>query len=124
MRRIDVGEAITIDATQETGRELSTFLDAYLGAQQRADRDGLVRLLSSDVVIWDHGRVARGAAEVASILAENPARATSDLEWHVGTGRWEALCACEFAGDDFQTHATLFLRVLAGNWQVVYEHRG
>jgi hypothetical protein len=124
LRRIEVGEAITINATQETDRELSTFLDAYLSAQQRADRDGLVRLLSTDVVVWDHGRAARGAAEVASMLAENPARATSDLQWHVGTGRWEALCVCEFAGDDFQTRASLFLRVLSGNWQVVYEHRG
>jgi hypothetical protein len=58
------------------------------------------------------------------MLAENPARTTSDLEWHIGTGRWEALCVCELAGDDFQTRASVFLRVLAGNWQVVYEHRG
>jgi len=124
LRRIAVGEAITIDATQETDRELSTFLDAYLDAQQRADRDGLVRLLATDVVMWDHGRAARGAAEAASMLAENPARTIGDLEWHSGTGRWEALCACELAGEDFQTRTSVFLRVLAGNWQVVYEHRG
>jgi hypothetical protein len=59
LRRIEVGEAITIDATQETDRELLTFLDAYLGAQQRGDSDGLVRLLSTDVVMWDHGRATR-----------------------------------------------------------------
>jgi hypothetical protein len=47
-----------------------------------------------------------------------------DLEWRVGTGRREALCSAELVCENKRTHMSLFLRVLAGNWQVVYEHRG
>jgi hypothetical protein len=124
LRRIEVGEAITIDASQETDRELSTFLDAYFAAQLDADRDCLLRLLSADAVIWDHGRSARGAEEAASMLAGTPAQGIGEVEWHMGTGRWEALCSVQLVSDDKQIHTSLFLRVLAGNWQVVYEHRG
>jgi hypothetical protein len=74
LRRIELGEAITIDAMQETDRELSTFLETYFGAQRRADHERLLGLLSADAVMWDHGRSARGAEEVASMLAETPAQ--------------------------------------------------
>jgi hypothetical protein len=124
LRPIEVGEAITIDATQETSRELSTFLQAYVDAQQRSDREGLHRLISADAVLWEHGRVARGVEQVASTIALNPSEAIGDVEWQVGTGRWEALCSAELVGKDSVGHASLFLRVLAGNWQLVYEHRG
>ena len=124
LRRIGVGEAITIDATQETSRELSTFLEAYVSAQQRDDREGLRCLISADAVVWEHGRVARGVDQAGPLLLSNPARALSDVEWHVGTGRWEALCSAELVGENSAVRTTLFLRVLAGNWQVVYEHRG
>jgi hypothetical protein len=124
LRPIEVGEAITIDATQETSRELSTFLEAYVDAQQKSNPENLRHLIAADAVLWDHGRVGRGVEQVTSMLASNPAQAVDDVEWHVGTGRWEALCSAELASKDSVTRTSLLLRVLSGNWQVVYEHRG
>lgn len=124
LRRIEAGEPVTIDARQETDRELSTFLDAYVSAQQGHDAGGLRDLISPDVVLWEHGRVTRGADDVASVLTAHPASELSEPEWHVATGRWEALCSAVAAGDGATEHVSLFLRVLHGNWQVVYDHRG
>jgi hypothetical protein len=70
------------------------------------------------------GRAARGPELVASSLAGSPAQALNDIEWHVGTGRWEALCSAELVLEDSVGRVSLLLRVLEGNWQVVYEHRG
>jgi hypothetical protein len=61
--------------------------------------------------------------EVASIVAAKPARALNNVEWQVGTGRWEALCFAELIGEHASGHASIFVRVLAGNRQLVYEHR-
>jgi hypothetical protein len=124
LRAIKVGEAITIDATEETSFELSTFLDAYVAAQQARDEGTLSELIAPDAVLWENGRVARGAKDVASALVAKPARLLAVPEWHVGTGRWEALCSARLVGDPNAQHASLFLRVLEGNWQVVYDHRG
>jgi hypothetical protein len=123
LRQIEAGEPITIDATQETGRELLTFLEAYVKAQEHGDFEALRRLISSDAILWQRGRATRGAEQVASILAASPAQALHNVEWQVGTGRWEALCSAELLGKHTGGHASLFLRVLAGNWQLVYEHR-
>ena len=123
LRPIAVGEAITIDALQETNRELVTFVEAYVAAQQQNDREGLLGLIASDAVLWNRGRDSRGADQVASMLASNPARGFGKVEWHLGTGRWEALCSAEFTTRESVVRSSLFLRVLAGNWQVVYEHR-
>ena len=120
LRPIQAGEPITIDATQETRHELSTFLRAYLDAQKHGDLRALRRLISSDAILWQSGRGTRGAEQVASVLAANPADALDIVEWQIGTGRWEALCSAEV----LDGHISLFLRVLAGNWQLVYEHRG
>jgi hypothetical protein len=120
LRPIQAGEPITIDATQETSHELSTFLRAYIDAQNHRDLEALRRLISSDAILWQSGRATRGVEQVASILAANPANALDEAEWQVGTGRREALCS----GELLNGHASLFLRVLAGNWQLVYEHRG
>jgi hypothetical protein len=124
LRPIKVGEPITIDATQETSRELSTFLDAYVEAQQGDDYEGLCGLLAADAVLWDRGRVTRGAEHVASALAAKPVQALFEPEWHVGTGRWEALCSAELDSKHGAGHASVFLRVLEGDWRVVYDHRG
>jgi hypothetical protein len=123
LRPITVGEAITIDATQETSAELSTFFDAYVDAQQASDHEGLCGLIAADAVLWEHGRATRGAKHIA-LLAAKPAQALVKPEWHVGTGRWEALCSAQVANEHSEGHASLFLRVLEGNWQVVYHHRG
>lgn len=120
LRPIDAGEPITIDATQETSRELSTFLEAYVEAQNQQDVQALRGLISSDAVLWQFGRATRGAELVAANLAENPAQALDNVAWQIGTGRWEALCSAEMRAG----HASLFLQLLAGNWQLVYEHRG
>jgi len=124
LRPIEAGDEITIDATQETSRELSTFLEVYVDAQQRADREGLHRLISVDAVLWAHGRDVRGVEQVASTLLNDPTAAIRNLEWQVGTGRWEAMCSAELVGNEFSGHTSLFLKVLSGNWQLVYEHRG
>jgi hypothetical protein len=47
-------------------------------------------------------------------------RPLTDVQWLVGTGRWEALCSAQ-AGD---RHLTMLLKVIAGNWQIVYQHLG
>jgi hypothetical protein len=45
-----------------------------------------------------------------------------ELEWLVGTGRWEAICSARTGRDGAERHITIALKVIAGNWQVVYEH--
>lgn len=37
----------------------------------------------------------------------------------IGSGRWEALCSARSGAAD---HITVLLKVLAGNWQIVYLH--
>jgi hypothetical protein len=94
LRPIARGEPITIDATQETARELSTFLDAY-----RAGVSGLVSPGTKPVPVPTD---------------------LSDVEWFIGTGRWEALCSATTP----HGHLTLLLKVIDGNWQIVYAHLG
>jgi hypothetical protein len=114
LRPIARGGPVTIDAGRETARELSTFLDAY--------RDGhdLAGLVDADAVLWTSGRVFRGRdAVVAALLGEDRGPLT-DVEWLIGTGRWEAVCS----GRDSGEHVTMLLKVIRGNWQMVYRHRG
>ena len=120
LRRITAGEPITIDATRETDRELSTFLEALVNAQGGRDHDGIGRLVSEHAVLWERGRAAKGADDVAAALAAAPPLSLHQAEWHVATGRWEALWSAGNGSD----HTTLLLRVLEGNWQLVYGHRG
>ncbi|GAA4608671.1 hypothetical protein BJY16_006958 [Actinoplanes octamycinicus] len=115
LRPIARGEPITIDATQETARELSTFLDAYRTADSAVR---LGELVDADAVLWLSGQAVRGReAVVAALLTEN--RDLTRVEWTVGTGRWEALCS---AGTT--RHLTMLLKVVAGNWQLTYQHLG
>jgi hypothetical protein len=114
LRPIARGEPVTIDAGQETARELSTFLDAY------RERRDLADLVDTGAVLWISGRALRGRdAVVAALLAEVTGPLT-DVEWLVGTGRWEAVCS----GVDRDGHVTMLLKVVRGNWQLVYQHRG
>lgn len=123
-RRIEVGEAFMIEPTQGTSRELSTFLEAYVDAQQRSDHDRLNCLISADTVRWEHGCSTRGVREVVTTRTNNPAQALVEAELPIATGRPEALCSAGLRDTDSVTPTSLFLRLLAGNWQVVYEHRG
>ena len=53
-------------------------------------------------------------------LLDEPEPALDDVEWIVGTGRWEAVCSAV----DGDRHLTMLLKVIRGNWQMVYQHRG
>lgn len=123
-RRIVAGEAVTIDATTETAHELSTFLKAYRSAQQSAE--GLRVVVAVDAVLWRGGYVARGRESVIAALLEQPPVSLQQIEWSIGTGRWEALCSAEAAIRDGAGtgHLTLWLKVIRGNWQLLYLHVG
>ncbi len=125
LRDITAGEAITIDARQETDRELTTFIAAYLDARERAAVADLYELIDPAAVLWRAGRAARGADAFVAALADRaePAK-LAGIEWLVGTGRWEAICSAQPAREDAVRHTTIALKVIAGNWQVVYEHEG
>nr|BFE61402.1 hypothetical protein GCM10020063_059280 [Dactylosporangium thailandense] len=66
---------------------------------------------------WRHGVALRGRDAVVPALLRDD-RALHDVEWLIGTGRWEALCSARCGGH----HLSMLLRVVAGNWQVVYQH--
>ncbi|MEU4689457.1 SET domain-containing protein [Actinoplanes sp. NPDC023714] len=102
LRPLRAGDPITIDCHEETARELTTFLEAY----QRAGPAELAALTAAGAKLWPPGRHARPL---------------SGVEWLVGTGRWEALCSATLPGG---RHATLLLKVIEGNWQLVYQHVG
>jgi hypothetical protein len=125
LRQIPAGEAITIDARQETDRELTTFIAAYMDARCRAAAEDLYDLIDPAAVLWRAGRPARGADAVVAVLADGAEPATLDgIEWLLGTGRWVAVCSAQLAREETVTHTTIVLKVIAGNWQVIYEHEG
>lgn len=122
LRAIRAGEAVTIDARAETAHELSTFLDAYIRSRIAEDSEALLELVDPQAVIWLGGRSVRGRrAVVDALIADGPVR-LGRVEWLIGTGRWEALCSAEDRHDN--RHVTASLKVIAGNWQLLYEHRG
>jgi hypothetical protein len=122
-RPIARGEPITIDATEETARELETFLSAY--GQAVADRSPslLAALIDDAAVLWLHGRAHRGRDDVTAALAESVSPQLPAVEWLIGTGRWEAVCSAANEAAD-GAHLTMLLKVVAGNWQLVYQHLG
>ncbi|WP_433219131.1 SET domain-containing protein-lysine N-methyltransferase [Dactylosporangium sp. CS-047395] len=108
-RPIAAGEAITIDAGQETARELATFLAAWNDDPARRPE-----LVAADAVLWRDGVPHHGREAVLG------RHRVHDPAWLVGTGRWEALCSATSGG----RHVTMLLKVVAGNWQLVYQHLG
>ncbi|HEY9292570.1 MAG TPA: SET domain-containing protein [Microlunatus sp.] len=123
LRPIVAGEPITIDATTETARELETFLAAYRDATQRRSTSQLRGLVAEDASLWRSGRCVRGGDEVVAALLAGNSPALADVEWTLGTGRWEALCSARVASD-VDLHLTMLLKVITGNWQLVYQHLG
>ncbi|HVX44155.1 MAG TPA: SET domain-containing protein-lysine N-methyltransferase [Mycobacteriales bacterium] len=125
LRPIAAGEAITIDATQETDRELATFLATYLDALQARSAADLAGLVGSAAEVWSPESRGKGRDAVVSALLGVGLRHLSPVDWFIGTGRWEAL-----ASGDLETaaghhhHVTLLLRVVDGNWQLTYQHIG
>ncbi|BBH69288.1 hypothetical protein ACTI_59730 [Actinoplanes sp. OR16] len=122
-RAIARGEPITIDAGQETARELGTFLDAYRSALDERSAPAMSELIDVDAVLWTRGRVFRGRDAVVAELLGDAGSSLSGVEWLVGTGRWEALCSADVDTAGGRGHASILLKVIAGNWQVVYQHR-
>ncbi|GAA2900726.1 hypothetical protein BXY51_008461 [Actinoplanes cyaneus] len=109
LRPISRGEPITIDAGEETARELSSFLDAY--------RDGVGGLVAADAVCWADGR------RVAE-LGDDTRRSIAGPQWLIGTGRWEALCSAGVTAGGGPRRLSMLLKVITGNWQIVYQHLG
>lgn len=124
LRSIARGDRITIDATEETSQELGTFLDAYRHALREGTGELLAELVARDASLWVAGRVARGREAYVAMVSEAGWVSLSDAEWSVGTGRWEALCSAEAETARGRRHQTMLLKVIAGNWQIVYHHAG
>ena len=124
-RRIARGEPITIDVQAETARELETFLEAFRQAMDARSQELLEALVDRDATLWAPGGAVRRREAVVARLLELDVMSISDIEWMVGTGRWEAACSAQgltTAGD--QEHHTLLLKVVKGNWQIIYHHAG
>ncbi|GIH16718.1 SET domain-containing protein-lysine N-methyltransferase [Rugosimonospora africana] len=124
LRPIAQGEPITIDANEETAHELDTFLDAYRHALSKRSEKLLASLIDRHATLWMAGRAVRGRDAFSAALPEAGIASLSEAEWLVGTGRWEALCSAEAVTDSGLRHHTMLLKVVAGNWQIVYHHAG
>nr|WP_296073488.1 SET domain-containing protein-lysine N-methyltransferase [uncultured Actinoplanes sp.] len=122
LRPIATGEPITIDAGQETMRELDTFVGAYQRALGRGSASLLTALIDGDATLWLEGRRVRGREAIAQALLGAGLGSMSGVEWLVGTGRWEALCSAQVETGAGRRHQTMLLKVVAGNWQIAYHH--
>jgi hypothetical protein len=125
LRPIATGEPVTIDATQETARELDTFLDAYRHALGSGSVAKVGALVDGEATLWLDGQALRGRDAVVAALLDSEPGPLSGVEWVVGTGRWEALCSAETPSTDGRRrHLTMLLKVVDGNWQTLYQHIG
>ncbi|WP_436535597.1 SET domain-containing protein-lysine N-methyltransferase [Actinoplanes sp. HUAS TT8] len=124
LRPIARGEPVTIDANAETARELSTFLGAYEYALKHRSAHHLAALISGEADLWIDNEVARGGDAVVAALLRAGLTSLSRVEWIIGTGRWKALCSTRAETNLGSQHLTVLLKVLAGNWQIVYQHAG
>lgn len=122
-RSIAKGEPVTIDAREETTRELATFFDAYHAALLSRSARLLQTLVDHDATLWRHGQASRGRDAVVAALIDSDQLSQPSVTWLVGTGRWEALGSVETAEED-RHHLTILLKVVAGNWQLLYQHTG
>lgn len=123
LRDIAKGEPITIDATQETAHELATFMDAYRHACRARSNALLADLIHHEAVYWSSGVACRGQDAVVAELLVAAIEPLADVEWLVGTGRWEAVCSAVINRAPIQ-HLTMLVMVLHGNWQLMYLHVG
>lgn len=122
LRPIAAGQQITIDARQETARELDTFMITFVDVLGRRSTQGLRGLLDKAVNLWWDGCRVSGQDAVIDGLLSAHVLPLEEIDWLVGTGRWEALCSAK-AGTA-GTHLSMLLKILSGNWQVVYLHLG
>ncbi len=110
LRAIAKGEPITIDATQETTRELTSFLDAYDEALRSRSAPLLGELIDGGAVLWRLGEAAPGRDALVAALLECQPTPLSAVEWFVGTGRWEAVCSVQTQAGDRPQHLTMLLK--------------
>jgi hypothetical protein len=134
LRPIERGEFITTDATKETDRELSTFLGAYEAAVNACDYRKVDLLVDDQAVLWIGG--PKGKRHLIDELKEGKAThkegslSIRDVRWFIGTGRWEAVASYNVgsraeAGAPAlftRSHVTDVLKLLDGNWQIIYRH--
>jgi hypothetical protein len=123
-RDIAKGEPVTIDAAQETWRELATFLDAYTGALRSRSVPLLSCLIDDGAILWQLGAAARGREAVVAALLESEPALLSGVEWFVGTGRWEAVGSASTQLGERHQHLTMLIKLILGNWQLIYQHVG
>jgi len=71
-----------------------------------------------------HGQVHLGRDPVVAALLETAVASLSEIEWLLGTGPWEALGSAGIATAEGRRHLTMLLKIVAGNWQIVYQHVG
>jgi hypothetical protein len=81
LRDIAKGEPVTIDAAQETRRELATFLDAYTAALRSRSVPLLSCLIDGGATLWQLGAAARGCDAVVTALLESEPGLVSGVEW-------------------------------------------
>jgi hypothetical protein len=125
LRPIASGEPVTIDATEETARELDTFLCAYQLALGKRSPELLARLVASEANSYMDRQATRGRDEVVAATLDSYIVSLKEIEWVLGTGRWEALGSAQgLTADGGCAHVTVLLKVIAGNWQMVYQHIG
>jgi len=131
VRPIAPGEFLTIDARQETDHELATFLEAGIAAFRTGDLATLGELLDEDVLVWQRGRSLTRRDFLDSlhdVLATNPGGGleVEGVKWMIGTGRWEATCSADYESSAVEGcgngHLTALLKVIDGNWQIIYAH--
>jgi hypothetical protein len=135
LRPIEQGEFITTDATKETERELSTFLGSYEAAVNSGDYPKLDLLIDDQAILWVGGPKAKrhlidGLKERAAAHAEGLPISIRDVRWFIGTGRWEAVASYNVESQAeagalalfSRGHVTDVLKVLEGNWQIIYRH--
>jgi uncharacterized protein len=132
---IEEDEFITTDATKETDRELSTFLAAYVSAVNSGDYRKVDLLVDDQAVLWVAGPKAKrdlidGLKGRAASHAEGLPISISDVHWFIGTGRWEAVASYDVESQGeagalallSPGHVTDVLKLLEGNWQIIYRH--
>jgi Domain of unknown function (DUF4440) len=136
VRRIEAGEFITTDAHKETDRELTTFLTAYQTAFDAGDYHKLDSLIDDQAVLWLRGRGPSTKEEMIEAFrhatADGPERFRLFIRqprWIIGTGRWEAVGSYDLEIRDHLApdarssgHVTDVLKVIDGNWQIIYRH--
>jgi hypothetical protein len=130
LRRIEAGELITTDARKETDRELETFLRAYETAVNGNQLQRLEALVDDGAFGWVETRgevdkvgIVEAPLDAAIDRDTDPCLTVRNPKWIIGTGRWEAVCSYD-CDTPFHSggHVTDVLKVVDGNWQIIYRH--